>query len=303
MQPEVSIVMCTYNGALYIEEQILSIMEQTYPVSEILIFDDCSSDDTAKIVQKLIEQFPAIRLYVNMQNIGYNKNFEQAIKAAKHNIVAIADQDDIWVKNKIEILLQQWKPRVPLIYSASCVFDQIVPVHAIPSKTINYFSGTNGRRLFVHNNISGHTMLVRKELLHVATAFPPSVFYDWYLAVVASYNGGVQYVDQVLVFQRHHASNATLPQYKGTRKEEMEKYKSIIIKNCTAFANVSGISKKDKYFANQIVRLLIRQKAEHFSVQVFAFFMRHRFTIFSYKATPLRLLMYHIRDSARYAQL
>lgn len=70
MKKKVSVVMCTYNGAKYIREQLDSIINQTYPIFEIIIQDDCSTDETVEIIREYIESNKTIKLFVNEKQKG-----------------------------------------------------------------------------------------------------------------------------------------------------------------------------------------------------------------------------------------
>ena len=76
----VSVVMCTYNGAKYIREQLDSIINQTYPIFEIIIQDDCSTDETVEIIRKYAESNKTIKLFVNKKQKGVTLNFITALK-------------------------------------------------------------------------------------------------------------------------------------------------------------------------------------------------------------------------------
>src|SRR4051812_29514296 len=102
--PLVSIIVCTYNGEQFLEEQLQSVVNQTYPNIEITISDDKSTDQTAAILKKY-EEKNNIQVRYNEMNIGFLKNFELAVGMASGNYIAFCDQDDIWLPNKIERLL------------------------------------------------------------------------------------------------------------------------------------------------------------------------------------------------------
>ena len=80
--PLISIVLCTYNGAKYLDAQMQSLLNQTYQNIEIIISDDCSTDATIGLLQKYTEN-TSVHLYINSENIGYSKNFEKALLLAK----------------------------------------------------------------------------------------------------------------------------------------------------------------------------------------------------------------------------
>src|SRR5688572_15202828 len=113
-QPSVSVVLCTYNGAAYLEQQIASILAQTYPIAELLIFDDASTDNTVAIARQVTASYAQARIVVNKTNLGYNANFSQGLQAAKSEVIAISDQDDYWLPQKLERLVGAWPPGMPL---------------------------------------------------------------------------------------------------------------------------------------------------------------------------------------------
>ena len=100
----ISLVMATYNGEKYLYEQLDSIRCQTMPPDEVIICDDCSKDSTVNMIQKYIDKYQLKHWNVceNEKNKGYSKNFSDALKLAKGDIIFLADQDDIWMLDKIE---------------------------------------------------------------------------------------------------------------------------------------------------------------------------------------------------------
>ena len=103
----ISIAICTYNGVRFVEEQILSILKQDLPVSEIVVCDDGSKDDTMTIVKNISYQYPEIKWNIqqNSSNIGVVKNFEKAIRLCTGDIIFLSDQDDIWYHNKTKVMV------------------------------------------------------------------------------------------------------------------------------------------------------------------------------------------------------
>lgn len=104
---KISVVMATYNGAEYIVEQLDSIYEQTCTVDEIVICDDKSTDDTVDKIEKYMLEHKEIevRLYQNEMNLGFAGNFNKALNLAEGDYIFFADQDDIWMNNKIQIMI------------------------------------------------------------------------------------------------------------------------------------------------------------------------------------------------------
>ena len=102
MKASVSIILCTYNGAKYIKEQLDSILAQTYPLHEIIVQDDHSTDETTQILQEYACKHSLIKVFQNDSAQGVNGNFLSAMQRATGEYIAISDQDDIWETDKIE---------------------------------------------------------------------------------------------------------------------------------------------------------------------------------------------------------
>lgn len=102
MSKTVSVVLCTYNGAKYLREQLESVVNQTYPLHELLIQDDGSTDGTTGIAAEYAAKYPFVRCLQNDGKHGLNPNFFSAMRKATGDYIAICDQDDIWELDKIE---------------------------------------------------------------------------------------------------------------------------------------------------------------------------------------------------------
>ena len=97
----ISVALCTYNGEKYIRQQLDSILSQTMPVDEIVIHDDRSTDSTYEILSWYASQYSQIKLIRNIQNVGYKKNFEEALRDCNGDYIFFSDQDDVWTKDKV----------------------------------------------------------------------------------------------------------------------------------------------------------------------------------------------------------
>ncbi len=127
-----SIAMCTYNGAKYIQEQLDSIAAQSRLPDELVVCDDRSSDNTIEIVKSFGSKVPfPVRLYLNEENLGIIKNFEKAISLCTGNIIALSDQDDVWKPNKIEKILTAFAENLGAGYvfsNAELVNESLMPL-------------------------------------------------------------------------------------------------------------------------------------------------------------------------------
>ena len=98
---KISIALCTYNGSKYLIDQLESLKNQTLKADELIVCDDCSTDDTIEILKKY-KDILNIKLFINDSNLGVTKNFEKAISLCSGDIIFLCDQDDIWESKKIE---------------------------------------------------------------------------------------------------------------------------------------------------------------------------------------------------------
>ena len=130
---KISVAMATYNGEKYIEQQVISIIQQSHPVDEIIIVDDCSTDGTYELLLKLAKQHNIIKLIKNSENLGYIKNFQKALKNASGKIVFLADQDDLWDENKVMTFLNAFDK-----YNASVVTSQFQMINQDGNLIENY---------------------------------------------------------------------------------------------------------------------------------------------------------------------
>src|SRR5207253_4621935 len=124
---KLSVAMCTYNGASYLQEQFDSIAMQTRLPDELVICDDVSVDTTKEITDKFAAVAPfAVKRHFNENNLGSTKNFEKAIGLCQGDIIALADQDDEWSPIKLEQLEAALasSAKTGLVFSDAEVVDQ-----------------------------------------------------------------------------------------------------------------------------------------------------------------------------------
>lgn len=205
--PNISVAIATYNGEKYIKEQLDSILAQTHPVDEIIIVDDCSSDETWKILIEYVANNSKIKIFRNETNLGGTKSFEKAIHACSGDYIALADQDDVWLIEKIAILLNQigdnW-----LIYSDAFVVDAALNVthHSYTALKPN-LSGDFVKYLIM-NDVTGCTVLFSRQLIEKCFPIPSGYYvHDHYLALMASFFNKISYCDKPLIYYRQHSGN------------------------------------------------------------------------------------------------
>lgn len=207
----VSIVMCTYNGERFIREQIDSILAQTYPLLEVIIQDDHSTDGTMDILQQYAKDYNIIKVYTNEGERGVNNNFYSAMAKAQGDLIAISDQDDVWLPEKIETLVANLGENL-LIGSRNRQFaganDKDADVET-DTRTPNI----SLLRMVHATPMAGHTLLFRRQLLSLIDKDKRQwVMYDALLQVLAATQGKVAIVPKVLVMWRRHTDAATYTQ-------------------------------------------------------------------------------------------
>ena len=217
--PQISIILCSYNGEKYISEQIDSILNQTFKNFELVICDDQSTDNTMRIVKSYANKDPRIKWHINENNLGYIKNFEKGISLAKGENIALSDQDDIWSFDKIEKLYNNIKNNVLIYCDSQFVNSNLEPTNKKMSSSGVMISTNNPLNLCLMNSVSSHALLFKKELTEKLLPFPELVPHDWWIAFVASFNGGVTYYNETLVKYRIHDKN-TLVLNKNRKSKE-----------------------------------------------------------------------------------
>ena len=119
MEDLVDVLVATYNtDATYLKKQIQSILKQTYKNLHIYISDDCSTKPEIKeILKEFAQKDKRIKLFLQSQNLGYNKNFEFLLNQSTAEYITFSDHDDIWYLDKIEKSLQKLKnEKVDMVY-------------------------------------------------------------------------------------------------------------------------------------------------------------------------------------------
>ena len=213
--------MCTYNGQKYIVQQLESIKEQTVPVDEIIICDDCSTDQTVLIIKEYINNFSIpIRLYVNHRNLGYTHNFEKAISLCCGDIIFLSDQDDIWLPHKVETICNYFKchPTIDFVFTNGILINAFgVNTYAHSLFETVGFNSYN-KKIFdqglyfdvigLYGRVTGATSAMRASFVPDCIPFPKtSVFasiHDEIIAVRAAYKNKIGYIDKQLIKYRLH---------------------------------------------------------------------------------------------------
>ncbi len=185
--------MCTYNGSKHIKEQLESIIYQTRKPDEIIICDDCSSDNTVEIAQNLLSVSTIKSTIIrNEINLGFRKNFEKAIGLCHGDIVFLSDQDDVWLPEKIEKVANIFDndEEVIMAFHDACLVDgNLHPLYPSFWKILRFnyedFLANNFNILGVKNVVQGSACAFKKELYDEAKPFSTIAFHDEWLGLIA----------------------------------------------------------------------------------------------------------------------
>jgi rhamnosyltransferase len=219
-----TIVLSTYNGAKFVAEQVNSIRSQTFTDWSLLIRDDGSADDTVAILTALAGQDRRITILRDDRgNLGPAGSFGVLLEQAGRtttSYVALADQDDVWLPDKLERELdllrqredQSAQPVPRLVYSdMSVVREDLSIIHnsSLRFQRLRHVEYWPLGTLLIQNFVAGCTIVCNRALLEAALPVPASVvMHDWWLALCASALGQVLHLPALTMLYRQHGGNA-----------------------------------------------------------------------------------------------
>jgi len=211
----ISVCLASYNGEKYIHEQLDSILCQIDDEDEIIVSDDGSTDKTLQIISNFADN--RIKIFSNNNKKAKSKfpfyrttcNFENALKRAKGDIIFLADQDDVWETNKIEVVKNKIDNNILLVHNCKVVDKELNIIHHSYFDKIHSKSGIVSNML--RSSYMGCCMVFKKELLNVALPFPKTaVPHDIWLGLLAEFYGKVIFCNDKLLKYRRHENNLSV---------------------------------------------------------------------------------------------
>lgn len=269
----VGVVIATYNGEKYLEEQLDSILGQSHGIQQIVVVDDSSSDDTRDIIKSYQKKYPDLfKVFKNDFNKGPSETFGKGISKCGTDYIALSDQDDIWAHNKIEKLFRALNKNK---HAKMCFHDLEIINPKGKLRANSYWRvapptlplpvvGQKARErvLSFSNPVPGCTMLFDSSLKQHILPIPDSnIGHDWWISCNAFFWGEPIYIDAVLGKYRLHPDQAagigiTLKK----KRDEIKKY---------SFDFCIKREVRRFFFRKKILRetLLSKKKSKHLKVK------------------------------------
>lgn len=222
MNTSASVALCTYNGAVYLAEQLDSLLAQTRLPDEIVIGDDGSTDGSLDILNAFARRAEGMGVEVNLirqpDNVGYVRNFSDMLRSAKGDVIFLCDQDDRWRADKLALMMQRFErePDLWLLCSDARLVDadgcfmgvtqfDALELEATEKRLVH--AGRAFEVLLRRSMVTGATAALRRSALEPCLPVGKYWIHDEWLAIVVAAMGRLDVVEQTLVDYRQHGGN------------------------------------------------------------------------------------------------
>ena len=304
MLPLVSIVLATYNGEKYLRPQLDSLINQTYKNIEIIIVDDCSTDKTVEIITEYKNNYEYIHFYQQEKNVGYIKNFEFGLTKFSGEWVAICDQDDIWLNEKIEICIQHAIDEAGLYHDSVIIIGDDLTSKQKISDSRKCVDCRSPLHYAIGTIALGHTMMVHRKIVKAALPIPENMPYDAWLGFLSTLFNGLYYIDKPLVYYRQHEYNLYgSEKNKSIHNKERKKFQDYTYKiywlnyklNCMSKKCLELGFNKEAEILYKLAKSTLENNLKNRIVRASLYFKyRHDFLIYK-KRNNLRKILYSLK--------
>jgi glycosyltransferase involved in cell wall biosynthesis len=210
--PEVRVSVClaTHDGGAYVAEQVRSIVAQLGPDDELVVVDDASRDDTVT----RIEAFSDARISVarNEANVGYVRTFERALELARGRYLLLADQDDVWVPGRLEIMVEALAQDAVVATSVAVLGDESTrPQWLLRARDSHRYTANLVATMIGVRWYTGCAMGLRRDILRSYLPFPPwlTESHDLWLGLIGNSHRSMRHLEAPSVWRRLHDANQT----------------------------------------------------------------------------------------------
>lgn len=224
----IDVLLALYNGEKYLNEQLDSLMAQTYQDFRVLIRDDGSTDNSVMIVKSYMKKFPDKFVLVQdrLGNINSPLNFMELIKHSCSDYLMLCDQDDVWLPTKIEDTFNEllryeniYSKELPLMvftdlkvvdYDLNEIFTSMMKAQRMDS----FYLSKSSYRLIAQNPVAGCTMAFNLSAKHLILKYPvpfpeSDIVHDHWFSILISKFGNIFYLNKQTILYRQHAKNRT----------------------------------------------------------------------------------------------
>jgi len=236
----ISIAMCTYNGAKYLGEQLDSFVAQSRLPDELVVCDDRSTDETVAILERFAVSSPFnVRLFVNENNLGSTKNFEKAIGLCLGEVICLSDQDDVWHSEKLDRIEHVFStlPQVGMVFSDAKLADGRLRPTGLKLSNFVFRRGdlakvAESRALEIlleYNCVTGATMAFRSIYREAFLPIPEctDLIHDGWISLITAIHSDIQYINETLVTYRQHRDQELgllMPKLKVSARQRHSNY-------------------------------------------------------------------------------
>jgi glycosyltransferase involved in cell wall biosynthesis len=211
----ISVALCTYNGARFLEEQLASLQAQERRPDELVVCDDRSTDKTVQLLESFanVAPFP-VRIHVNPVNLGSTANFERAMRLCAGTLIAFCDQDDVWHSTRLSECASALEddPRLGLVFSNAQLIDEMGT--RIPGRLWDKFDfGPEIRERIRHGDmlplvryrfVTGATIMFRASLREYICPAAGEWVHDGWIAALTACIARIGFLDEPLIQYRIH---------------------------------------------------------------------------------------------------
>lgn len=242
--------MATYNGAKYILEQLQSFTDQSRQPDELIITDDCSTDETEAIILEFAKTAPfKVKFFRNEKNLGYCGNFNAALTKTTGDLVFLSDQDDVWLPEKVEHIVgvAERNPEALVVMNDAALTDG--DLNEVGLTKIGQIRSAG---ISMDGFVMGCCCLVRRELLDLCLPIPVGIKgHDNWLVLFADGLKARIIDGSVLQYYRRHETNES--QFIANRTTKVTRIQLLINSVKKVFEKDAGRQLKDHYKQMEII--------------------------------------------------
>lgn len=273
----VAILLSTFNGELFLSEQIESILYQTYNDWMLYVRDDGSTDTTPHIIDDYCRKFSnkIVKINDSLGNLGSMGSFMYMLSSVESDHYMFCDQDDVWLPFKIEKTISKMRniesenfDKTILVFTDLILVDfNLKPIcnsmwqylKMNPDNALNFYTTT------CLSTVTGCTMMLNRKLREMVLPFPASArMHDWWISLNAVHYGVVDYISEPTIYYRQHNNNAigAKRKHRSYYVERMLNLKDTVVDNFKVFQMLKALKFKVNFFrvlSTKFMTILLRR--------------------------------------------